>query len=82
MLTKHTDKHKACPYDAYGISIFGAGVGLYLTALCSGGHGNPPDSGTLLSAYADISPDRGIVRPYGVAQIYTLCEFVCTASDF
>ena len=44
----------------------------FLVALCAGGHGNPPDSGTLLSAYADISPYRGITRPYGVSAEYKI----------
>ncbi len=30
MLAKHTDKRKACPYDAYRISIFFAAVGFFL----------------------------------------------------
>ena len=30
----------------------------------AGGHGFSPKTGTLLSAFADISPVRGITRPY------------------
>ncbi len=37
MLTKHTDKRKACPYDAYGISIFGADVGFFLSHFARAG---------------------------------------------
>ena len=48
------------------IAVFITDAGNFLSALCSGGRRNPPDSGTLLSAYADISPNRGITRPYGM----------------
>ena len=67
MLAKHTDKRKACPYDAYRISIFFAAVGFSCRTLL-GGSKNPPNAAPFF-AYVDISPNRGFPRPTGLCAI-------------
>lgn len=64
------NKYKMCETRFFG----------YRLRMKSGGHGFSPKTGTLLSAFADISPVRGITRPYNCK--LRSCRFFESGGDF
>ena len=95
MLAKHTDKRKACPYDAHKNSIFFAAVGFSCRTLL-GRAWKPAPTGLCRCFWRREQESSGFRHPFSlmrtftltgespalrVVRFFTLCEFPCVAFE-